>query len=155
MLFNCAEWLTRPVATIRYQEIDRLLSKIRDGDGDDLKPRPPTANRLYAHKDLTKKTPMLGMELPVETLKSRDLPWFKGPPGDAAIKSLWSAADQIGGTEGKFIKLMLLTGKRISALREVMRWEQIGEDWFWDAPNRPSKTRNCMGFPYPTSRNDC
>ena len=49
MLYNCAEWLHRPVATIRYQEIDRLLTMIRDGDGDRLKPRRATANRLYAH----------------------------------------------------------------------------------------------------------
>ena len=89
MPFNCAEWLTRPVATIRYQEIDRMLSKIRDGDGEDLKPRPPTANRLYAHlkdffswaerKERIKKSPMLGMELPVESSSPATFLGSKGP----------------------------------------------------------------------------
>lgn len=158
ILYNCRDWLTRPVATLRSQEIDRLLSKIRDGDGD-TRPRPPTANRLYAHlkdffswavrKELIKKSPMMGMELPVETLKSRDLSWFKKSAADDAIKSLWSAAETIGGQEGKFIKLMLLTGKRIGALKDVLRWEQINSDWFWDAPPSPVKNKRLHGIPLP------
>ena len=44
---------------------------------------------------------------------------------------------------------MLLTGKRISALREVMRWEQIGADWFWDAPESTVKNKKLHGIPLP------
>jgi hypothetical protein len=159
ILFNCRDWLTRPVATIRYQEIDRLLSMIRDGDGEDLKPRPPTANRLYAHlKDFfawcvrqrtIKESPMTGMELPKDNIEPRNRDWFKKTKADDAIKSLWTAADTIGGQQGQFIKLMLLTGKRISALKEVMRWEQIDHDWFWDAPLSTVKNKRLHGIPLP------
>ena len=84
------------------------------------------------------------MEPPSGKLEPRDRDWFKKAPADAAIKSLWSAAETIGGSEGRFIKLMILTGKRISALKEIMRWEQIDSDWFWDAPVSPVETNGCM-----------
>ena len=41
MLRNCADWHTRPVTTIRYPEIEKLLWLVRDGDSENgLKPRP-------------------------------------------------------------------------------------------------------------------
>ena len=48
MLLACGPWLTRPVATIRYGEIDALLETMRDGNSE-LKPRPYQANRVYSH----------------------------------------------------------------------------------------------------------
>jgi hypothetical protein len=158
MLHNGAAWVSRPVATIRYQEIDRLLTKIRDGDGE-TRPRPPTANRLYAHlKDffswavrskLIKESPMTGMQTPSGRIESRNRDWFKKSAADDAIRSLWSAADQIAGSEGRFIKLMILTGKRISALKEIMRWEQIDSDFYWDAPESLVKNKRLHGIPLP------
>jgi hypothetical protein len=32
---------------------------------------------------------------------------------------LWSAADEIDGQEGKYVKIMLLTGKRKTALAQI------------------------------------
>ena len=92
---------------------------------------------------------MTGMEPPSGTIKSRDRDWFKKAPADDAIRSLWSAADTIGGSQGRFIKLMILTGQRISALKEIMRWEQIDSDWFWDAPASPVKNKRLHGIPLP------
>jgi hypothetical protein len=37
-------------------------------------------------------------------------------PGDKAVTSLRAAADKIGGNEGRYLKMLLLTGKRKSAL---------------------------------------
>ena len=64
------------------------------------------------------------------------------------IKSLWRAADQIGGTEGKYLKLMILLGKRKTALAE-MCWEKIEDDWFWDAPPSKVKNKRLHGVPLP------
>ena len=43
---------------------------------------------------------MTGMEPPSGKIKSRERDWFKKAAADDAIKSLWSAADTIGGAEG-------------------------------------------------------
>ena len=68
-------WLTRPVATIRVQEIEELLELVRDGDeGQGLKPRPYLANSLYgrfctffawcAKRGKLKVSPMLNIDKP-------------------------------------------------------------------------------------------
>jgi integrase len=154
MLKNCAEWERRPVATLRYSEIDALLEGIRDGD-DDKKPRPYLANRLYAHlhdffdwcvrKQMVPVSPMASMEKPWRGATRRTRNWFKGDAGLNAIKSLWRAADELGGNEGKYLKMLLLTGKRRGALA-AMRWEEIDADWFWNAPPG-SKTKRLHAVP--------
>src|SRR5271166_5132446 len=78
-------------------------------------------------------TPMLSVTKPNRHTQRRDLPWFKGDAADAAITSLWAAADQLGGVDGQFLKCLILTGKRKSALAE-MRWNEIDRDWFWHPP---------------------
>jgi integrase len=156
MLACCDGWLTRPVATIRYQEIDALLELMRDGNAE-LKPRPYQANRLYSHlKDffswcVRKKkittSPMADMRKPFAKPEGRKRDWFKGKPADKAITSLWAAADKIGSNEGRYVKMLLLTGKRKSALAS-MRWEEIDDSWFWDAP-AGSKNKRLHAIPLP------
>src|SRR5690606_32938940 len=103
MLKHCAAWHERPVATIRYQEIDELLQVLRDGDEDEeLVPRPHLANRLYAHlhdffgwcvrSKVVGTSPMIGMEKPWGGAKRREREWFKKEAGDNAIKAIWKAA---------------------------------------------------------------
>ena len=86
--------------------------------------------------------------------KPRDLAWFKGEAADKAITAIWKAADEIGGNEGRYLKLLLLTGKRPWGRENgvglgAMRWDHITSDWFWAAP--PSKVRNkrLHGVPLP------
>jgi len=159
MLRDTKDWHDRPVATIRYSEVERLLWLIRDGDKDkELKPRPYLANRLYSHlKDFfawnvrrhkIKQSPMAGMEKPWEGAKSRERSWFKKQAADKAIKALWQAADNdaFASNEKAYVKLMILTGKRRSALAS-MAWEQIEPDWFWDAPASNSKNKRLHGVP--------
>jgi hypothetical protein len=145
ILRSCADWLPRSVATIQPREIEKLLWVIRDGDeGKGLKPRPPLAKRLHAHLNsffkwcarpsgFLKTSPMLGIDTPVMKVEPRDRPWFKNTAADDAIKSLWQAADQIGGVESRYVKTMLLLAKRKTALAN-MRWEEIDDTWFWNAP---------------------
>jgi integrase len=150
MLNNCKDWLPRSVATIRGAEVDHLLLSIRKGsEGSETKkptkPRPYLANRLYSHlKDFfswaarpnigfIKVSPMVGVELPFDKAAPRNLSWFKNDAADAAIKALWQVASEVGGNEGRYIKTMLLLGKRKTALAS-MKWDEIDATWFWNAP---------------------
>jgi integrase len=157
MLACCQEWEQRPIATIRFAEIDALLELMRDGNSE-LKPRPYQANRLYSHlkdffgwavrKKKISMSPMADMRKPFAKPEGRKRVWFRGKPADQAITSLWAAADKIGGNEGKYIKLLLLTGKRKTALAG-MRWEEIDDSWFWDAPASQSKNKRLHAIPLP------
>jgi integrase len=159
MLNHCRGWLGRPIATIRSGEIQNLLQLIRDGDGEKgLKPRPYVANRLYSHlKTLftwcassgsIKVSPMINMSKPWNGAKPRDRAWFKKTAADDAIRSLWRCADDIGGDQGRYLKLMILTGKRKTALSHML-WEEIDETWFWDAPPSEAKNKRLNGVPLP------
>jgi integrase len=157
MLTSCEGWRTRPIATIRYQEIDALLELTRDGNSE-LQPRPYIANRLYSHlkdffgwcvrKKKISTSPMSDMVKPFAKEQGRKREWFKGKPGDKAVTSLWAAADKLGGNEGRYLKMMLLTGKRKSALAN-MRWEEIDDHWFWNAPDSQSKNKRLHAIPLP------
>jgi integrase len=160
MLNRCREWHARSVATIRYREIEHLLELIRDGDAEnERKPSPYLANRLYVHladffawcvkRYGLKGSPMAAMDKPWEGAKPRERDWFKEDAGADAIKALWQAANKIGGADGKYLKLMLLTGKRRTSLAQ-MRWEQIGPDWFWNAPKSEVKNKRLHPIPLPT-----
>jgi integrase len=157
ILHHCKPWLAKPLGTIRNTEIDALLEAIRDGS--DGKPgKPYMANRLYSHlrhffgwaaaKHLITASPMADLERPFVHIKSRSFAWFKGRAGDEAIKALWKAAGEIGGVEGKYLKTMLLLGKRKTALAS-MQWQDIGDDWFWDAPESKTKNKRLHGVPLP------
>jgi len=159
VFFNCPQWLNRPIATIRSREIEHLLWTIRDGDGD-RKARPYVANRLYSHLKgffawcarpggPLKASPMTGMARPWSGAKPRSREWFKNAAGDDAIKVLWQTADKMGGTEGKYLKMMILTGKRKTALAS-MRWDEIDQTWFWNAPPSQIKNKRLHGIPLPS-----
>jgi integrase len=160
MLSSCAEWHDRPIATIRPGEIEKLLWSMRDGDvGKELKPRPYMVNRLYSHlkhffgwcarpNGPIKSSPMTNMEKPWNGAKPGERDWFKKQAADHAIKALWKTADELGGDKGRYLKTMLVTGKRKTALLG-MRWDHIDDDWFWDAPASEVKNKRLHGIPLP------
>jgi integrase len=135
LLADTKDWYDDAIGTIHARDIQACLDLIRGGD-DDYKPRPYLANLLHARMKAffawcakpnigkIAVSPMLGIDKPFADTKRRERPWFKEQAADAAIKSIWFAADTIGGVEGKYLKTLLLTGKRRTALAE-MRWEQI------------------------------
>jgi hypothetical protein len=156
MLTSCKGWETRAVGSIRYQEIEHLLVTIRDGS-EERKPAPYMANRLFAHlrtfftslvrRRIITASPMTDMPRPWNGAKPRDRDWFKKDAGNDAIKSIWQAADTIGGVEGQYLKALILTGKRPGPNCGLadMRWQDIKDDWFWDAP--PSGIKNKRRHP--------
>ena len=148
----------RRVATITAREIEALLSRLRDGDAV-KRPRPYMANRLYSHfadffKWLSRPggplttSPMLGIETPWDGAKPRERDWFVGTAGDDAVKAIWRAAEAIGGDEGRYLKVLLLSGKRRGALA-AMRSQEIDGTWFWNAPPSTAKNKRLHSIPLP------
>jgi hypothetical protein len=157
LLKACKDWLPRSVATIRPQEIERLLWEIRGGDvAKGMKPAPYKANRVHSNlRSLftwlarpagnIKHSPMTGMKAPFQNEQPRDRAWFRNKAADDAIVALWKAATEIGGDAGRYTKCMLLMAKRRSALN-AMKWEEIDESWFWNAPKSDSN-KKLFGVP--------
>ena len=154
---HCTAWLDHPVKDIVAHEIGKLLREIRDGK-DKAEPRPYMANRLYAYlrtffawcakPDVQKiaASPMVGMSRPWEGEEVRDRVY-----SDKELKAIWQAADEIGGIGGAFVKSVMLTGKRKSALA-AMRWPELDEAGVWTPPadlRRRKRTKRLHGMPLP------
>jgi integrase len=156
LLKACAEWHHRPVGTIRAQEIGQLMRSIRDGDGNGTKPRRYQANKVFGllrtffawctKPDVgkIKTSPMVGLDKPFDGEKSRERSF-----NDDELKAIWRAANKLGGVEGRFLKALLLTGKRKGALSR-MKWEHVNAAWFWEPPASES-TKNKHLLPVPLS----
>jgi integrase len=152
-------WHHRPIGTIRPQEIMKLLEFVRDGDMEHS-PRPYLSNALYGHLKVffgwcakpgigkLVTNPMVGIDKPWKGAKPREREWFKKEAGDKAITALWRAADELGGVEGQYLKILLLTGKRKGALSRML-WEEIDETWFWNAPQPDKKNKRLHPIPLP------
>ena len=154
-VLNSSEaWRHRPVGTITYPEIKAVLNAKRET-------APHAANRLHRSltrffkwlvaNDVLKASVMYGRQLPskAKAQEERQFDWLTYEAGDAAIKAIWSAADAIGDDAGRHLKLVLITGKRRTAL-ERMRWEQINADWYWQAPQpRKGTTKRLHAIPLP------
>jgi integrase len=155
LLKACTEWHKRQLATIRVQEIGQLLRSIRDGDGT-VKPRPYQANKVFnllraffawcVKPDVGKlrSSPMIGMTKPFAREKARER-FFN----EDEIKSIWLAANKIGGVEGRFVQMLLLTGKRKGALSR-MKWEEIDSTWFWEPPKSEHRNKRLHPIPLPS-----
>jgi integrase len=153
LLRACAEWEHRPIATIRVQEIDQLVSAIRDGKDGAPSRGPYIANKVYAALQnffawcakptvaKLRSSPMVGMDKPFNKERPRSRVF-----SNDELKLIWNAADALPHVEGRFVKMLLLTGKRKKALSQ-MRWEQIDDTWFWNPP--PSDHRNKRLHPIP------
>jgi integrase len=162
LLKECSAWHMRNVATILPSEVQALLNRVRDGDTDErLKPRPYLANKLHNRLSMfftwcakpqngkIKISPMTGIDKPWNGEKRRVRDWFRGNAGDEAIKAIWSAADQIGGDEGRYVKVLMLTGKRKSDVAE-MEWRQIDDNWYWYPPKSNNRIKRVHSIPLPS-----
>jgi integrase len=150
LLKACAAWHHRPVATIRADEIDKLLTSIRDDNG-----TPYMANKVHgllftffkwcakAHVEKIKTSPMVGLDKPFLKEQPRQRVFT-----DQELKLIWSAADELGGTEGRFLKLLLLTGKRKGAL-SAMKWEEVDDQWYWTPPASEHRNKRLHPIPLP------
>jgi integrase len=143
-------WHDRAVRAIRPKEIEALLADKRD-DGRGGRGSKYAAVQLYSHlhtlfrwlaaKHNVEPNPMLKVDKPWEGEARRERKWFSGTHADDAIVMLWRLADRIGGDRGKFLQLLIITGKRRNAI-ENMKWEDIDRDWYWQPPQRSTYKRN-------------
>ena len=159
LLRECAEWKRRPVGSIIPREIQALLELTRDGNNTQ-RGRPYLANSLYDRlltfftwcaKPMIGKlptSPMVGIDKPFQGQQRRQRDWFKGKQADEVIKTLWAAAPKLAPIEGQYLKLMIIVGKRKTALAS-MKWEELDDDWFWNAPPG-SRNKRLHGVPLPT-----
>lgn len=151
LLKEGALWHHRPLSTIRPQEIEDVLERIRDGDGNKLPRKPYLANQFHGRlrpffawavrKKMLAISPMVGIERPWDGARPRDRVF-----SDNELKALWHAGDagKLGAIEGAFLKIALLTGKRAGHLR-AMKWselEQKADGLFWNAPPGAKFKRN-------------
>jgi integrase len=65
---------------------------------------------------------------------------------DDELIAIWRAAGSIGGSEGRFLKMLMLTGKRKGALAQ-MRWQDIDEHWFWKPPQSEHENKRLHPIP--------
>lgn len=146
LLREATEWKNWPVASIKPAEIRKLLETIRDG-GDDGKARPYLANRTYAYLrtffrwceepgiDKVSASPMARLRRPSDGEEARQRFY-----DDVELAAVWAAADSIGGPQGAFVKIAMLTGKRRGAL-SAMRWVDLKEDGVWKPAPDPRRRR--------------
>jgi integrase len=156
---SCSGWLSRPVTEIDSRDIRALVEAIRDGDHRaEVAPRPYLAVKVHAllsgffgwcaEPGIEKITasPMIGLKKPWKGEQPRDRVF-----NDDELRALWRASDEIGGTAGAYLKVLLLTGKRKLALA-AMRWRDIDSSGFWTPPadNRlRRRTKRLHAMPLP------
>ena len=131
VLANFGDWKPRAVATLTYREIDSALARIRDGDPDKgTRPRASASIRLHAHlrdffgwcarRQMIKTSPMADMPSPA-TAAGRDRHF-----GDAEIRAIWAAANELDPAEGAYVKLIMLTALRRDELAKA-QWSEFDD----------------------------
>jgi integrase len=135
LLKDCAAFKSRPIASIRPAEIEKLLERIRDGDAEH-RGRPYLANKLWGYLGSLFRWCVKKRKLAASPMVSIDRPWEGAEPrtrvfSDDELKQLWHC--KLEPNEAAFLKLLILTGKRKGALA-AMRWGEINDAWDWTPP---------------------
>lgn len=142
---NCADWLNRPIDSITLAEAVELLEGFQT-EGKDAKAR-VTQAWLRTLFDWTVKRGAMERSI-FESLgaieiapKVRDRIYT-----DDEIKSIWTAADTLGGVEGSYTKLILLLGVRRLELAGMTRTEfdDATEPTLWTVPHARVKIRKSI-----------
>ena len=127
------------ISEISARDIRAKLEAVRDGDKDRA-PAPYMANRTYSYLrtffswcaepgiEIIDASPMGGMKKPWNGEASRDRVF-----DDDEIAAIWKAADSESLHAKALVKLLLLTGKRKTALAG-MRWPEIDKTGLWEPP---------------------
>jgi integrase len=117
-------WGRRTVHEITRRDVIELLDGI-------VVDRPLLANKTrgvlsrffswLCERDVIAASPVVGVKPPgKETVRDRVL-------DDAELRRLWLAAEAIGGREGAYVKLLMLTGARRSEIA-LLKYSEVGSD---------------------------
>jgi integrase len=130
-------WGSRLTGDITRRDVIALLDEIVDG-GSLI-----SANRTFAvvrkifnwsvTRDLIVSSPCVGVRAPTpERPRDRVL-------DDPELRLVWEAADELGGPYGALIKLLILTGQRLSEVAKI-RWIELDiEARLWSIPSERCK----------------
>ncbi len=138
---NCADWLTKPIASITEADAYGLL----DGfiaEGQDAKARVTlawlrTMFRWAAKRKIVERSVMADVEIEIER-KVRKRAYT---PNE--VKAIWKTATKLAPIEAGFVKLVLLLGVRKSELAGMRRseFDDLGKPTLWTVPHERTKTR--------------
>jgi len=156
-------WRERPVAEITAQEAARLIKGIinRGKDPEPGQRRRKSGGPWAAHHALAIGKTMFewaiaqlsyGTEAsPFERIKPQKLIGTKQRRrrvlSDDEIRYVWKAADQIGGPYGEMVKLLILTGQRLSQAAELQAAEIDLDKALWITPAEKMKMGKAHATP--------
>jgi integrase len=140
-----AKWGGRVVHDIRRRDVIELVEGAVEARG------PIAANRVHSYtrrffswlceRDVIDASPCTGVKPPSKE-RSRDRVL-----SDAEIKELWEACELVGGPAAVAIKLLALSGARLSEVTEMRRSEINGDLWTLPA----QRTKNAERHDVPLS----
>lgn len=149
---DTAAWMSRPVSDIRKRDVIDLLSDMQRRKASHGGRLGLSVNRMYStlrrffrwcvQRDLLEVSPVSDVERPLAEVR-RDRHLFGRPtynkPSELAL--LWRASDALG-TNGALIKLLMLTGQRLSEVSDMTYRELIdldGKNPRWLIPKERTK----------------
>jgi integrase len=172
LLKDCTDFLHRPIASIRVEEIEDLLERIRDGDGEQ-QGRRYLAVKLWGHLGSLFRWCVKKRKLAASPMAAIDKPWEGAEPRnrvytDDELGKLWTCDKRsvvavngkevtLSPVEAAYLKLLILTGKRRGAYDEsqrkrglsTMRWGEINEAWDWTPSSGGKKNKRMHPVPLP------
>ena len=138
LLKHGADWHGLPLSMIGTADVFDVLDRLVAAGKGTLANRTYSAFRLafawWRARDLIASNPMDRVAKPFDGEKRRTRIYT-----DQELKALWRAADKMEVHRGAFLKLLLLTGKRKTALA-AMRRDEVDEDGLWTPP-QPTRRR--------------
>ena len=162
LLKDCAAFKHRPIASIRIGEIEDLLEWIRDGD-EEQRGRPYLAVKVWGHLGSLFRWCVKKRKLITSPMLGIDRPWTVASPRERVfsndeLRKLWTCGTrttvaangdkiELNAIETAYLKLLILTGKRKTALAS-MRWAEIDDNWNWTPPpGKPNKRVHPLPLP--------
>jgi integrase len=158
-----AIWRDRPLIEITPQEAARLIRNIMNRGGD---PAPGHRRRKSggpwaAHHALAIGKTMWGWALdqhlypittsPFERIKPKRLIGTKQPRqrilDDSELRAVWKAAQRTGGPYGDLVRLLMLTGQRLSQAATMRRAEIDLDKALWVSPAGKMKMNKPHAIP--------
>ena len=138
---NCADWLTRPIASITetdaYGLLDGFIAKGQNANARVTLAWLKTMFRWAAKRKIVERSVMADVEIEIER-KVR-----KRAYTPKEVTAIWKGAAKLDPIEAGFVKLILLLGVRKSELAGMRRSEFDDPDkpTLWTVPHERTKTR--------------
>lgn len=140
--FYCPDWQDRPITDIRRRDVHDVLDKlVAEGKGIMANRVRAALSKLFrwsVSRDYVEINPVEGVERPAKE-RVRDRVFT-----DNELKAIWNAADEVGKGRGAIVKILTLTGQRLSEVAG-MTWREIdGSLWTLDATRTKASRKHLV-----------